>query len=81
VIIPLPGALTLHPLRVTGGCAARQGKKCLGDSAAVAGLVLAALGVAIKFGMDSRELLIGRSAYPEVQRLIREEIESQGRPA
>ena len=73
------------------------------DSAAVVGLVLAALGVglrqltgspawdggasiaigallvavAIKLGMDSKELLIGRSANPEVQRLIRAEIESQ----
>jgi cation diffusion facilitator family transporter len=73
------------------------------DSAAVVGLVLAALGVgldqltgsniwdgaasiaiggllvvvAIKLGMDSRELLIGRAAAPEVQQLIREEIESR----
>jgi divalent metal cation (Fe/Co/Zn/Cd) transporter len=73
------------------------------DSAAVVGLILAALGVglgqltgspvwdgaasiaigvllvavAIKLGMDSRELLIGRAADPEVQRLIREEIESR----
>jgi cation diffusion facilitator family transporter len=73
------------------------------DSAAVVGLVLAALGVglsqltgspvwdgvasiaigvllvavAIKLGMDSRDLLIGRAADPEVQKLIREEIESR----
>jgi divalent metal cation (Fe/Co/Zn/Cd) transporter len=73
------------------------------DSAAMAGLILAALGVglgqltgspvwdgaasiaigallvavAIKLGMDSRELLIGRAADPGVQQLIREEIESQ----
>jgi divalent metal cation (Fe/Co/Zn/Cd) transporter len=73
------------------------------DSAAVVGLILAALGVglgqltgspvwdgaasiaigvllvvvAIKLGMDSRELLIGRAAGSEVQQLIREEIESQ----
>ena len=73
------------------------------DSAAVVGLILAALGVglgqltgssvwdgaasiaigvllvvvAIKLGMDSKELLIGRAANPEVQRLIREEIESR----
>ena len=33
--------------------------------------------VAIKLGMDSRELLIGRAADPEVQKLIREEIESR----
>jgi cation diffusion facilitator family transporter len=33
--------------------------------------------VAVKLGMDSRELLIGRAADPEVQKLIREEIESQ----
>jgi cation diffusion facilitator family transporter len=73
------------------------------DSAAVVGLVLAALGVglgqltgssvwdgaasiaigvllvvvAIKLGMDSRELLIGRAADPDMQQLIREEIESR----
>jgi divalent metal cation (Fe/Co/Zn/Cd) transporter len=73
------------------------------DSAAVVGLILAALGVgldqltgssvwdgvasiaigallivvAIKLGMDSRDLLIGRAADPEVQQLIREEIESR----
>jgi cation diffusion facilitator family transporter len=73
------------------------------DSAAVVGLILAALGVglgqltgspvwdgaasiaigvllvavAIKLGMDSRELLIGRAADPDVQKLIREEIESR----
>ena len=33
--------------------------------------------VAVKLGMDSKELLIGRAASPEVQRLIREEIESK----
>jgi cation diffusion facilitator family transporter len=73
------------------------------DSAAVVGLVLAALGVglrqltgspawdggasiaigvllvgvAVKLGMDSKELLIGRAASPEMERLIREEIESR----
>ena len=73
------------------------------DSAAVIGLILAALGVglgqltgspvwdgaasiaigvllvvvAIKLGMDSKELLIGRAASPEIERLIREEIESR----
>jgi cation diffusion facilitator family transporter len=33
--------------------------------------------VAVKLGMDSKDLLIGRAASPETQRLIREEIESQ----
>ena len=73
------------------------------DSAAVVGLVLAALGVglrqltgspvwdgsasiaigvllivvAVKLGMDSKELLIGRAASPAVEKLIRGEIESQ----
>lgn len=73
------------------------------DSAAVVGLVFAALGVglrqltgspawdggasiaigvllmvvAAKLGMDSKELLIGQAASPEVERLIREEIESR----
>jgi cation diffusion facilitator family transporter len=73
------------------------------DSAAMVGLVFAALGVglrqltgspvwdggasiaigallvavAVKLGMDSKELLIGRAASPEMQRLIREEIESR----
>ena len=72
------------------------------DSAAVVGLILAALGiglgqltgspvwdgaasiaigvllvaVAIKLGMDSRELLIGRAAAPGVQELMREDMES-----
>jgi cation diffusion facilitator family transporter len=73
------------------------------DSAAVVGLIFAALGVglrqltgspvcdggasiaigvllvvvAIKLGLDSKELLIGRAASPEMERLIRAEIESQ----
>jgi cation diffusion facilitator family transporter len=73
------------------------------DSAAVVGLVFAALGVglrqltgspvwdggasiaigvllivvAFKLGADSKELLIGRAAGPEIQQLIREVIESQ----
>jgi cation diffusion facilitator family transporter len=33
--------------------------------------------VAVKLGKDSKELLIGRAAGPEVKRLIREEIESR----
>jgi cation diffusion facilitator family transporter len=33
--------------------------------------------VAIKLGMDSKELLIGRAASPEVERLIRAEIKSR----
>jgi cation diffusion facilitator family transporter len=73
------------------------------DSAAVIGLVFAALGVglsqltgstvwdggasiaigvllvavAVKLGMDSKELLIGRAADPQTERLIRAEIESR----
>ena len=73
------------------------------DSAAMVGLVSAAVGVAlrqvtgapvwdggasiaigvlliavaVKLGMDSKELLIGRAASPEIQRLIRAEIESR----
>ena len=73
------------------------------DSAALAGLGLAALGlalrqvtgspvwdggasiaigallvvVAVKLGLDSKELLIGRAASPGRERLIREEIESR----
>jgi len=73
------------------------------DSAAMVGLVLAALGVglrqltgspvwdggasiaigallvvvAVKLGMDSKDLLIGRAASPEIERLIRAEIESR----
>ena len=73
------------------------------DSAAMVGLVLAALGLvlrqltgssvwdgsasiaigvllvilAIKLGRDSKDLLIGRSASPELEQLIREEIESR----
>jgi cation diffusion facilitator family transporter len=33
--------------------------------------------VAIKLGMDSKELLIGRAASPEMEQVIREEIESR----
>jgi cation diffusion facilitator family transporter len=73
------------------------------DSAAMVGLIIAALGVtlrqvtgspvwdggasiaigalliavAVKLGKDSKELLIGRAASPEIQRLIRAEIESR----
>jgi cation diffusion facilitator family transporter len=73
------------------------------DSAAMVGLVFAAVGVtmreltgsaawdggasiaigvllivvAVKLGMDSKDLLIGRAASPEMERVIREEIESQ----
>ena len=73
------------------------------DSAAMVGLVIAAIGVtlrqvtgspawdggasiaigvlliavAVKLGMDSREMLIGRAASPEIERVIREEIESR----
>ena len=73
------------------------------DSAAVVGLVLATLGVAlrqltgspawdggasiaigvllvvlaVKLGLDSKELLIGRAASPALEQLIREEIESR----
>jgi cation diffusion facilitator family transporter len=73
------------------------------DTAAMIGLVLAALGVglrqltgspawdggasiaigvllvvvAVKLGMDSKELLIGRAAGPEMERLIRAEIEAR----
>jgi cation diffusion facilitator family transporter len=73
------------------------------DSAAMVGLVLAALGVglrqltgspvwdggasiaigallvvvAVKLGMDSEDLLIGRAASPEIERLIRSVIESR----
>jgi cation diffusion facilitator family transporter len=73
------------------------------DSAAMVGLVLAAVGVglrqltgspvwdggasiaigallvvvAVKLGMDSKDLLIGRAASPEIERLIRSVIESR----
>ena len=73
------------------------------DSAAMVGLVIAAIGVtlrqvtgspawdggasiaigvlliavAVKLAMDSREMLIGRAASPEMERVIREEIESR----
>lgn len=44
-----------------------------GASIAIGVLLLV---VAVKLGMDSKELLIGRAAAPELERLIREEIES-----
>ena len=73
------------------------------DSAAMVGLIFAALGVtlrqvtgspvwdggasiaigvlliavAVKLGLDSKEMLIGRAASPDIERLIREEIESR----
>jgi cation diffusion facilitator family transporter len=33
--------------------------------------------VAVKLGLDSKELLIGRAASPEIERMIREQIESR----
>jgi len=47
------------------------------DGAASIAIGVLLVAVAIKLGMDSRELLIGRAAGSEVQQLIREEIESQ----
>ena len=47
------------------------------DGAASIAIGVLLVGVAFKLGMDSRELLIGRAADPEVQQLIREEIESR----
>jgi len=46
-----------------------------GGASIAIGLLLVA--VAVKLGLDSKELLIGRAAAPEVERLIREEIESR----
>jgi cation diffusion facilitator family transporter len=46
-----------------------------GGASIAIGVLLVAL--ALKLGADSRELLIGRAAGPEMERLIREEIESQ----
>jgi cation diffusion facilitator family transporter len=45
-----------------------------GASIAIGALLVA---VAIKLGLDSKELLIGRAAGPEIERMIREEIESR----
>jgi cation diffusion facilitator family transporter len=45
-----------------------------GGASIAIGVLLVA--VAVKLGMDSKELLIGRAASPEMERLIREEIES-----
>jgi divalent metal cation (Fe/Co/Zn/Cd) transporter len=47
------------------------------DGAASIAIGVLLVVVAIKLGMDSRDLLIGRAANSEVQQLIREEIESQ----
>jgi len=47
------------------------------DGAASIAIGVLLIVVAVKLGMDSRELLIGRAADPEVQKLIREEIESR----
>jgi cation diffusion facilitator family transporter len=46
-----------------------------GGASIAIGVLLVA--VAVKLGMDSKELLIGRAASPEMERLIREEIESR----
>jgi cation diffusion facilitator family transporter len=45
-----------------------------GGASIAIGVLLVA--VAVKLGMDSKELLIGRAASPEMEQLIREEIES-----
>jgi cation diffusion facilitator family transporter len=47
------------------------------DGAASIAIGLLLVVVAVKLGRDSRDLLIGRAADPEVQQLIREEIESR----
>lgn len=47
------------------------------DGAASIAIGVLLVAVAVKLGMDSRELLIGRAAAPAVERLIREEIESR----
>jgi len=47
------------------------------DGAASIAIGVLLVAVAIKLGMDSKDLLIGRAAGSEVQQLIREEIESQ----
>jgi cation diffusion facilitator family transporter len=47
------------------------------DGAASIAIGVLLIVVAVKLGRDSRELLIGRAADPEVQQLIREEIESR----
>lgn len=62
----------------TGGVALRQltGSPVWDGGASIAIGVLLVV-VAVKLGMDSKELLIGRAAGPEVERLIREEIESR----
>ena len=46
-----------------------------GGASIAIGVLLVA--VAVKLGMDSKELLIGRAASSEMERLIREEIESR----
>jgi cation diffusion facilitator family transporter len=46
-----------------------------GGASIAIGLLL--IVVAVKLGMDSREMLIGRAASPEIERVIREEIESR----
>lgn len=46
------------------------------DGAASIAIGVLLVVVAIKLGMDSKELLIGRAANPRIERLIREEIES-----
>ncbi len=47
------------------------------DGAASIAIGLLLVVVAVKLGRDSRDLLIGRAADPEVQQLIRAEIESR----
>jgi cation diffusion facilitator family transporter len=46
-----------------------------GGASIAIGLLL--VGVAVKLGMDSKDLLIGRAASPEMEWLIRQEIESR----
>jgi cation diffusion facilitator family transporter len=47
------------------------------DGAASIAIGVLLVVVAVKLGLDSRDLLIGRAADPEVRQLIREEIESR----
>ncbi len=71
-------AAVLGLIFAAGGVVLRQltGSPVWDGGASIAiGVLLVA--VAVKLGMDSKELLIGRAAGPEVERLIRQEIGTQ----
>ena len=81
------GGAVRGPRRGDRACPRRRGPGAppadrvggVGNAAASMAIGALLIVVAVKLGIDSRDLLIGRAAHPDEQRLIREEIEAEYR--